>query len=125
MTARRLNRAEYNNTVRDLLGTSLRPADVFPEDDFGGGFNNMADVLSLSPLHVEMYERAADDLLTDVLGSPYLPSTTTRYQAEDEAPFVGTSGGVDWTDTAYALRLLLQRLGDATLPALSPSQLPT
>ena len=50
VTIRRLNRAEYNNTIRDLVGVSLRPADDFPSDDVGNGFDNMGDVLSLSPL---------------------------------------------------------------------------
>ena len=55
VTLQRLNRFEYNNTVRDLLGITSRPADNFPEDDFGYGFNNNGDVLSLSPLHLESY----------------------------------------------------------------------
>ena len=63
VTMHRLNRAEYNNTVRDLLQTNLQPARAFPEDDFGNGFDNQAAVLSMSPLHVEMYEAAADDLV--------------------------------------------------------------
>ena len=53
ITARRLNRAEYNNTVRDLLGVDLRPGDDFPQDDSGYGFDNIADVLSLSPALME------------------------------------------------------------------------
>lgn len=67
VTLHRLNRAEYNNTVRDLLGTSLRPADDFPADDRGSGFDNVADVLSLSPLHLDMYQRAAEQLVADTL----------------------------------------------------------
>ena len=55
VTARRLNRAEYNNTVRDLLGVELRPADDFPQDDSGYGFDNIGDVLSLSPALMEKY----------------------------------------------------------------------
>src|SRR5262245_14749538 len=47
VTARRLNRAEYNNTVRDLLGVDFKPADDFPQDDSGYGFDNIGDVLSL------------------------------------------------------------------------------
>ena len=46
VTTRRLNRTEYNNTVRDLLGVDLRPADDFPHDDSGYGFDNIGDVLS-------------------------------------------------------------------------------
>jgi hypothetical protein len=67
VTLHRLNRVEYNNTVRDLLGTSLTPADDFPADDRGSGFDNVADVLSLSPLHLDMYQRAAERLVTEVL----------------------------------------------------------
>ena len=48
VTARRLNRAEYNYTVSDLLGVDFRPADDFPQDDTGYGFDNNGDVLSLS-----------------------------------------------------------------------------
>src|SRR6185503_1093672 len=55
VTARRLNRTEYNNTVRDLLGVDLRPADDFPQDDSGYGFDNIGDVLSLSPVLMEKY----------------------------------------------------------------------
>jgi hypothetical protein len=54
VTMHRLNRAEYNNTVRDLLGTSQKPADEFPIDDRGSGFDNIADVLTLSPLHLDL-----------------------------------------------------------------------
>jgi len=59
VTARRLNRVEYNNTIRDLLGVSLRPADEFPVDDSGYGFDNNGDVLSISPLLMEKYLNAA------------------------------------------------------------------
>jgi hypothetical protein len=59
ITIHRLNRAEYNNTVRDLLGVSLRPADEFPLDDAGYGFDNIGDVLSVSPMLMEKYTAAA------------------------------------------------------------------
>ena len=60
VTIRRLNRNEYNNTVRDLLGVNFRPADDFPSDDVGYGFDNIGDVLSLPPLLMEKYLDAAD-----------------------------------------------------------------
>lgn len=62
LTLRRLNRAEYNNTIRDLLGLDFRPADDFPSDDVGHGFDNIADVLSLSPVLMERYLDAADHI---------------------------------------------------------------
>ena len=60
VTMRRLNRAEYDNTVRDLLGISQRFSDKFPSDDVGYGFDNIGDVLSLSPLLTEKYLAAAE-----------------------------------------------------------------
>jgi hypothetical protein len=61
---RRLTREEYNNTVRDLLGVSIRPADKFPADGGGGkGFDNNADTLFVPPLLLENYFQAAGDLI--------------------------------------------------------------
>lgn len=57
---RRLNRAEYNNTVRDLLGVHFRPADDFPQDTPGHGFDNVAGTLSVSPVLMEKYLAAAE-----------------------------------------------------------------
>jgi hypothetical protein len=57
---RRLNRAEYNNTVRDLLGVDFQPADDFPQDTPGYGFDNIAGTLSLSPVLMEKYLSAAE-----------------------------------------------------------------
>ena len=59
LTLRRLNRAEYNNTIRDLLKVEFKPADNFPTDDVGYGFDNIADVLSVSPVLMERYLEAA------------------------------------------------------------------
>src|SRR6266545_3656422 len=74
VTSRRLNRVEYNNTVRDLLGVWLRPADEFPLDDAGYGFDNIGDVLSVSPLLMEKYMATAKKLSqAAVYGEPVLP----------------------------------------------------
>ena len=88
----RLNRAEYNNTVRDLFGTDLRPADDFPADDFGFGYDNIAATLSLSPLHIELYERAADRLIDDALHSGVTYPLEVAAEAEDATATVGTAG---------------------------------
>src|SRR5262245_48220381 len=83
VTARRLNRAEYNNTVRDLLGVDLRPADDFPQDDSGYGFDNIGDVLSLSPALMEKYLTAADRVARVALfGVPPLAPTLTRLRSD-------------------------------------------
>ena len=62
VTIRRLNRAEYNNTIRDLLSlpSEFSPADAFPSDDVGEGFDNIGDVLSLPPLLLEKYMDVAE-----------------------------------------------------------------
>ncbi len=63
VTLRRLNRAEYNNTVRDLCGVTFQPAEDFPSDDVGYGFDNIGDVLSMPPILLEKYLTAADAVL--------------------------------------------------------------
>ncbi len=67
VTARRLNRTEYNNTVRDLLYVDTQPAKEFPPDDTGYGFDNIGDVLSLSPMLMEKYLRAARQVADDAM----------------------------------------------------------
>ena len=62
MTIRRLNRVEYNNTIRDLVGIDFQPADDFPSDDVGYGFDNIGDVLSMPPILLEKYLAAAEKL---------------------------------------------------------------
>ncbi len=62
VTIRRLNRVEYNNTIRDLIGLDLKPAEQFPSDDVGNGFDNMGDVLSISPILMEKYVAAAGEI---------------------------------------------------------------
>ncbi len=63
VTVRRLNRNEYNNTIRDLVGVNFQPADDFPNDDSGYGFDNIGDVLSLPPVLFERYMAAAEKIL--------------------------------------------------------------
>ncbi len=62
VTIRRLNRAEYNNTIRDLVGIDFKPAENFPSDDTGYGFDNIGDVLVMSPLLLERYLSAAETI---------------------------------------------------------------
>jgi hypothetical protein len=63
VTLRRLNRAEYNNTIRDLVGIAFQPADDFPADDVGYGFDNIGDVLSMPPILMEKYLAAAEKIV--------------------------------------------------------------
>jgi hypothetical protein len=83
VTAHRLNRVEYNNTIRDLLALDFRPADDFPRDDEGYGFDNIGDVLSLSPVLMEKYLAAAEQIALKAIAvhQPLRP-TVERYMAE-------------------------------------------
>jgi mono/diheme cytochrome c family protein len=82
VTARRLNRTEYNNTVRDLLGVDLRPADDFAQDDAGYGFDNIGDALSVSPALMERYVTAAERVSRAALFGPDVPKpSVVRLQA--------------------------------------------
>ena len=62
VTVRRLNRSEYNNVIRDLMHLDFKPAKDFPADDSGYGFDNIGDVLSVSPLLLEKYLSAAEKI---------------------------------------------------------------
>ena len=64
---RRINRSEYNNTIRDLVGVDFSPADQFPEDPPAGGFDNIGQALSISPLQLELYYSAARQVLDRAL----------------------------------------------------------
>jgi hypothetical protein len=70
VTIRRLNRAEYNNTIRDLCAVTVQPANEFPADDVGYGFDNIGDVLSFQPILLEKYLAAADKVLADAVTIP-------------------------------------------------------
>jgi hypothetical protein len=76
--ARRLNRVEYNNTIRDLLGVPIRPADEFPVDDSGYGFDNVGDVLTISPMLMEKYLSAAEKVSKLAIYGVALPDKPTR-----------------------------------------------
>ncbi|MEC9071261.1 MAG: DUF1592 domain-containing protein, partial [Myxococcota bacterium] len=113
VTLHRLNRAEYNNTVRDLLGTEIQPADDFPNDDHGYGFDNNADVLSMSPLLFELYEHAAEILIAETMKIPVTEPTTFHFEAEDVEHTTGGASGAD----AWNIWSNGEALGVAHLPA--------
>ncbi|MDA0205792.1 MAG: DUF1587 domain-containing protein [Acidobacteria bacterium] len=102
VTASRLNRAEYDNTVRDLLGVRFRPADDFPQDDSGYGFDNIGDALSLSPVLMEKYLSAAEAVSrTAIFGVKELQPALTRFDPafmnfdeSQDAPFTYDETGL-------------------------------
>jgi hypothetical protein len=68
VTIQRLNKAEYDNTIRDLVGLDLHLAEDFPSDDVGNGFDNIGDVLSIPPILLEKYLNAASTVADRVYG---------------------------------------------------------
>ncbi|SFI92948.1 DUF1592 domain-containing protein [Planctomicrobium piriforme] len=69
-TLRRLNRTEYDNSVLDLTGLDLKLGENFPPDPSGFGFDNIGDVLTLSPVQVEQYHTAARTIVRELIDSP-------------------------------------------------------
>src|SRR6476469_2186116 len=94
VTVRRLNRAEYNNTIRDLIGVDVQPADDFPSDDVGHGFDNIGDVLSLSPVLMERYLAAAEVVMQKAI-LPDPPKPTVRRRGGQEIEPVIRGPGSD------------------------------
>ncbi len=72
----RLNRAEYANAIRDLLGVEFDAASLLPADDSGFGFDNIADVLSVSPMLTERYLAAARKISRLAVGDPTIQPAT-------------------------------------------------
>lgn len=77
VTMRRLNRNEYNNTIRDLVGVDFNPAEDFPSDDVGHGFDNIGDVLTLPPVLLERYLAAAETIMARAI-TPVPPKPPVR-----------------------------------------------
>ena len=73
VTARRLNRNEYKNTIRDLLALDFRADKDFPTDDSGYGFDNIGDILTISPVLMEKYMNAAETIASRAMGADPLP----------------------------------------------------
>ena len=73
VTARRLNRAEYTNTIRDLLAVDFRADRNFPTDDSGEDFDNIGDVLTVSPVLMEKYLAAAGRIAERAIATGSLP----------------------------------------------------
>ena len=67
LTVQRLNRNEYQNTIRDLIGVEFVAADAFPADDSGEGFDNIGDILTLSPMLIEKYLDAANQIIGEAV----------------------------------------------------------
>ena len=80
VTVRRLNRVEYRNTIKDLMGIDFKAEEEFPPDDTGYGFDNIGDVLTVSPLLLEKYFQAAETIVKTAVptAAKVIPERTYR-----------------------------------------------
>lgn len=92
---RRLNRAEYVNTIRDLVGVSIPLAEDFPADEQGHGFDTIGELLTVSPVLLERYLASADMIVQAaiVVGAPPAPPRISHAGAHK---FKGTNYGKDF-----------------------------
>jgi hypothetical protein len=98
----RLNRTEYGNAVRDLLALEIDASEFLPADDEGYGFDNIADVLRVSPSLLEQYLSASAKIAALAVGDPGAPAVTAVYRAPSdlaqavhvEGMPLGTRGGI-------------------------------
>ncbi|MFO0805271.1 MAG: DUF1592 domain-containing protein [Gemmataceae bacterium] len=82
---RRLNRVEYQNTVRDLLGIEVNFQDMLPADSSANGFDNNGEALHLSSFLMEKYLEAADTALNlAIANGPQPPLSKKRYSLKDQ-----------------------------------------
>jgi hypothetical protein len=86
----RLNRAEYSNAIRDLLALDIQPGSSLPVDDSGYGFDNIGDVLSMSPALLERYLSVGRLISRLAVGDAALKPSVEEFQARQNAP--GTAG---------------------------------
>src|SRR5690606_10207229 len=93
VTIRRLNRAEYNNTIRDLVGLDFQPAADFPADDVGYGFDKIGAVLTLPPILLEKYLDAAEQIVNRAIVTP-----EDRQPVKTVLDASDLSGGGEWAN---------------------------
>src|ERR1017187_10143431 len=110
VTARRLNRSEYSNTIRGLLAVEFRAEQSFPTDDLGNGFDNIGDVLTVSPVFMDRYLAAAARLPSRAVGAdPVAKPLEVQYHNKDkrirrvDASTIEASHRVDF-DGEYTIR---------------------
>jgi mono/diheme cytochrome c family protein len=125
----RLNRAEYVNAIRDLLSVEIDAESLLPADDSGYGFDNIADVLSVSPMLLERYMSAAGKISRPAIGDPAIRPTLETYNVapmlrqddrmSEDLPF-GSHGGLAIRrnfplDGEYVIRIRLRRTHNANI----------
>ncbi len=112
----RLNRAEYANAIRDLLSLEVDPTSLLPPDDSGYGFDNIADVLGVSPVLLEAYVSAAGKISALALGDPKTgPAGQTFRVRQDASQDVHIEGLPLGTVGGLSVRITLPLDGEYAL----------
>jgi len=115
VTLRRLNRAEYRNTIRDLMGVDFNTDTAFPADDTGYGFDVIGDVLNISPVLLEKYLAAAKTIVNEAVPSVTKvmgEKTLTGKQFRDTAGKVSSGPFNFYKEGATGLNFSIDRSGD-------------
>ncbi len=125
VTMRRLNRVEYRNTIHDLLGVTFDlgwdPTRDFPADGAGYGFDNIGDVLTTSPLHLEKYLAAAQEILDRAVVVEGLDGPRQRKFAPDELRVVSPKrpqGNLGMWPTKWIAELEIRQAGEYRVKAV-------
>ena len=121
-TWRRLNRYEYENTIRDLLNAPwLQIKEMLPEDGEAYRFNKVGDALDVSHVQMSRYLGAADYALREVLGKEAAKpeKKVTRYYARDQKSFVGKSKFSQFNKSPERATFPILGAAEADLPALN------
>ncbi|MEZ6121605.1 MAG: DUF1592 domain-containing protein [Planctomycetaceae bacterium] len=107
VTLKRLNKAEYNNTIRDLLGLEINPAADFPSDDVGNGFDNIGDVLTLPPILLEKYLATAEEVARLAFADENSRTRILKYETltEDDRVAVARRNIREFADRAFRRRI--------------------
>jgi hypothetical protein len=93
VTIRRLNRVEYRNTIRDLMGYEFKAEEEFPPDDTGYGFDTIGDVLTVSPLLLEKYMQAAETIVAAAVPTVARLVPVKNYRGREFRPAEGKGKG--------------------------------
>lgn len=117
VTIRRLNKTEYRNTVRDLVGVDYDPTEEFPSDDVGYGFDNIGDVLTVPPLLIEKYLTAAEEISTRAIltGDPQQFSeiaSAEEMRSEGSVRDADEGGRIFVSQGTLSRRVTFPRTGD-------------
>lgn len=95
---RRLNRAEFDNTIRDLFHVNFRAAAAFPDDEVGHGFANIADVLTVSPLLMERLLDASEAIAAQAIPADLPPPPARRTKGRNLWPVREDLAGVEFRE---------------------------